>query len=208
MHYKHCVAGCVVPVVPSESAAEAAPGGAEGVGTEGRATAGAAVGAAAPGSAAAFPAAEAAAAEYLVSAMSAAVNGAAVTEWTDGWGACVPWKVEATAEAGIGWGLRGRSVHAPACVRLRSADGGRAGRAGWPLARGRSGSCFTCRWLRIRRRRQCGAMPPSSRVLDSHHSAPQRTADESVGAAVVNGARVPHVRTRVCSWQRPRGSYE
>ena len=76
----------------------------------------------------------------------------------------MPWRVEGTAAAGLGggcWGLL--SSRAPACGHQRghgrggggsgmlgaaeldrAGGGGRAGRAGSPIARGRCGSCFTC----------------------------------------------------------------
>ena len=58
----------------------------------------------------------------------------------------MPWRVEGTAEAGVGWGLPGAAglARAGMCPPAEGADGGRVGRAGSPIARGSCGSCFTC----------------------------------------------------------------
>ena len=58
----------------------------------------------------------------------------------------MPWRVEGTDEAGVGWGMPGAAVlaHAGMCPPAEGAGGGRVGRAGSPISWGRSGSCFTC----------------------------------------------------------------
>ena len=50
------------------------------------------------------------------------------------------------AEAGRGWGLQGEAglERAVMCPPAVSAVGGRLGKAGRPIARGRCGNCFTC----------------------------------------------------------------
>ena len=58
----------------------------------------------------------------------------------------MPWRVEGTAEAGVGWGMPGAAVLARAgmCPPAEGAGGWRVGRAKSPIAWGRCGSCFTC----------------------------------------------------------------
>ena len=89
----------------------------------GEASAVVAVAAAVLGTAAALAPAGAAAAECSAAATSVAVGGAAVAEGAGGWGAREPWRVEGTAEAGVGGGYLGRrSSRAPACAHLRGAQ--------------------------------------------------------------------------------------
>ena len=107
---------------------------------------GAATALATAGAAAAESAAQAAATERSAADTSAAVGGAAVAEGTGGWGAWLLWRAEGTADAAVWWGLP-RAVEL-ACADLfpptEDADWGWAGRAGRPVARGRSGGCCTC----------------------------------------------------------------
>ena len=58
----------------------------------------------------------------------------------------MPWRVEGTAEAGVGWGMPGVAGLACAgmCPAAEGAGRRRVGRAGSPIARGRCGRCFTC----------------------------------------------------------------
>ena len=146
------------------------------------------------GAAAALGSAEAAAAEAALGAASAecpaaattaAVGGAAVAEATGGWGAWVPWRVNAQprrGEVGDAGGVSDRTRgHVPSCGRCRWG----AVEEGWEARR----AVPMPGLLHMRLAGGCdsaaggNAEPPlSQQIVASHHCVPQRTADDGVGA--------------------------
>ena len=106
----------------------------------------------------------------------------------------MPWRVEGTAEAGVGWGLQRAAglTRAGMCPPAECADGGRVRRAGNPIARGRCGSSFTC-GSRVAAIPPRAAMRSHASVNDNHarachHCVPQRAAYEGVGATGCHGS--------------------
>ena len=103
----------------------------------------------------------------------------------------MPWRVEGTAEAGVGWWMPGAAglARAGMCPPAEGAGGRRVGRAGSHIAWGRCGSCFTCG-------SRVAAIPPRV-AIRSHASVSalwrattvcQSAAYEEVGATGCHGS--------------------